>query len=648
MKNDRSPRGHWLFVLLAAALLATTLNAVPAVAQSNSQVRIVRLSFVEGTVTMYRPDADQWAKAFVNTPIQQGFKIATDTNSFAEVEFENGSTVRLGQSSELDFTDLALSPEGAKINHLSLAQGYATFAVTPERGDVYEILAAGSTYDATSKAMFRIDMDEGGQQMKVFKGDVAVQSPQGTGTVAANHVLEMTQGGGNTFQVKAGVTEDAWDQWVDKRQEAATVASNKAGPQDGTLYAGSSLYGWNDLSYFGTWNYLSGYGNCWSPTMGSGWSPYSVGRWSWYPGFGYTWISGLPWGWLPFHYGSWIYPAGQGWCWLPGEFSTWSPGLVTWYEGPGWVSWAPRTYSGSFSKPVNCPSGQNCSVTVSSNTFQGGRAISPGDVIRVHPFNGQQVDSPTVPLTRNLRLPGPPVDRSTTIAAAGAGAGSGLGVRRSVAAPARVFSQSTVRGAWDVQPHAPAVFDQQTRRFVNGSGPAINNDMLLRSRRGSIPGNHAGQLTSIPISDLGTRSDVMRRSSSLLPSASAAGNAAGTLVIQQPRMPDFRNERMLRREQKMENAQARRQMEEMNRVSRRSQQGMNRPSSASRASGNFGGGQGQSMGRSAGQTGGEMRSSGMGGGTHSGGMGGSNSGGMGGGGGTSSSGGGGGQHGPHR
>ncbi|HXH48290.1 MAG TPA: FecR family protein [Terriglobia bacterium] len=647
MKINRSPRCYRLFVLLAAALIISTLNSAPATAKSNSQVRIVRLSFVEGTVTMYRPDADQWAKAFVNTPIQQGFKLATDTNSFAEVEFENGSTVRMGQSSELDFTSLALSPEGGKINHVTLAQGYATFAVTPERGDVYEVLAAGSTYDAASKAMFRIDMDEGGQQMKVFKGQVSVQSPGGTGTVAANHVLEITPGGADAFQVTEGVTEDAWDEWVDKRQETATVATNKARPADGSLNAGSSLYGWNDLSYFGMWNYLPGYGNCWSPAMGPGWSPYSVGRWSWYPGFGYTWISGLPWGWLPFHYGNWIYPAGMGWCWLPGGFSAWSPALVTWNQGPGWVSWTPRTYGGSFGAPVNCPSGQNCSVAVSSNTFQGGRPISPGDVIRVHPFDGRRVDSPTVPLTRSLRLPGPAVDRSTTVTATGTGGGAALRVRRIGTAPGRVFSQSTIRGSWDVQPHAPAVFDQQTRRFVNGSGPAINNDMLVRSRRGLVPGNSARQLTSIPISDLGTHTGAMRHSNTLLPTAHPVGNSARAPVFQQPRMPDFRQqERMLQRQQKMERAQERRQMQEMNRLSRRAEQNVNRPSSSTRSSGGFGGSQNQNMGRSSGQTGGGMRSSGMGGG-NSGGMGGgmrSGGGGMPSGGG----GGGGGQRGPHR
>ena len=67
----------------------------------------------------------------VNTPIQEGFSLATDKKSFAEVQFENGSTVRLGELSGIDFTQLALSPQGGHINHLTLDQGYATSASFP-------------------------------------------------------------------------------------------------------------------------------------------------------------------------------------------------------------------------------------------------------------------------------------------------------------------------------------------------------------------------------------------------------------------------------------------------------------------------------------------------------------------------------------
>lgn len=610
MKINRSPRGYWLFVPLAAALFVSTLDSPLIKAQSNSQVRIVRLSFVEGTVKMYRPDADQWAQAFVNTPIQQGFKIATDANSFAEVEFENGSTARLGQSSELDFARLALSPDGGKVNDLTLTQGYATFAFTPEKGDVYKVDSAGSTYDVSTKSMFRLDSDQESQRLEVFNGSVEVQSPYGSEAVASNQVLQLAAGGANHLQVSSGITEDAWDQWVNKRQQTATIAINQSGPAQSGLDSGSSLYGWSDLSYFGAWNYLPGAGSCWSPMMGADWVPYSVGRWSWYPGMGYTWISAMPWGWLPFHYGSWIYPAGLGWCWLPGSFSAWSPSLVTWYQGPGWVSWAPRTYGGGFNTPLNCPSGRNCSVAVSSNSFQGGRAISPRDVIRIQPFQGHSVNSPTLPLTRSLRLPGPAVDGSGLVSTSGSSGGSVVRIRRMGAAPTRVFAQSAIHGSWNGEPHAPAAFDRQTGRFINKSGPAINNDVLLHMRTGSRSGNNHGSLTSIPISSLGTHVGATPHSNSLVPSAQPAGNTEGTRAFEQSRIQNSRQERrMMKMQQKMERQQAHREMQ-MERQSRMGQQ-RSQQSSSSRSSGGFG--RSQSMSRPSGSMGGEMHSSSMGG-----------------------------------
>lgn len=708
MRSKWSPKGYRLLILFTAALIPLTLNSASSAAQSYSQARIVRLSFVEGTVTLHRPGVDQWAKAFINTPIQQGFKLATAANSFAEVEFENGSTVRLGQLSELDFTNLSLSPEGRKINHMTLAQGYATFTVMPEHADVYEVHAAGSTYMAADKTMFRLDLQQDGQRLEVFNGRVDAQSPYGNGTVAKNQVLQLIPHSTDPFQITHGITEDAWDRWVNKRQQTETVARNQGGPGSAAWAAGNSLYGWGDLSYYGNWANLPGYGSCWAPSMGAGWSPYSIGRWSWYPGFGYTWISALPWGWLPFHYGSWISPAGAGWCWLPGNFASWSPGLVTWYQGPGWVGWAPRTYTGGGTSVAGCRVGQSCSTAVSLNTFQSGRPISPNDVVRVNPFHGRAITSPSIPLTRNLRLPGPvasgpPLPTAmqetgqSTVGGSGAGslATSRNAVRRNVrriyAAPTRVFARSSIRGAWDVQPHAATVFHPQVRRLGAGPGPgtqmlqtngsnsvrrlhgtvttlpasraativqpgamvrgragrsasfhgrpAVNNDVLLPGqmllKRSLRPGSNPAALTSIPISTLGGRGFRKFTPAHLMPSAQPALKMPS---FPRQRMQNFHQNRFPTRNQSFRNFRNRRSpsQREMNRRPAMRQQHIERAPARSSSRG-FGGGM---MNRAPSQMRGQMRSgppAGMGGG-----MRGASPGGMGGG-----MRGGGGSHGPH-
>ena len=47
-------------------------------AQTYSRVRMVRLSFVDGMVTVQRPDVQEWATAPANLPVSEGFKLAGD------------------------------------------------------------------------------------------------------------------------------------------------------------------------------------------------------------------------------------------------------------------------------------------------------------------------------------------------------------------------------------------------------------------------------------------------------------------------------------------------------------------------------------------------------------------------------------------
>jgi hypothetical protein len=104
------------------------------------------------------------------------------------------------------------------------------------------------------------------------------------------------------------------------------------------VYMGAS-----ELDTYGHWVEVDTYGPAWVPYgVGPGWSPYWEGRWCYRPFWGWTWVSYEPWGWLPYHYGRWYHSAAFGWCWLPGAaftFNFWSPGLVRFYTGPGWVSW---------------------------------------------------------------------------------------------------------------------------------------------------------------------------------------------------------------------------------------------------------------------------------------------------------------------
>ena len=388
---------------------AVFLGIAAAWGQGYSHARIVRLSFVEGKVTVQRPDIAEWAEAPMNTPIQEGFKLSTAEGSFAEVEFENGSTVRLGQLSMLEFTQLALASDGSKINRLTMDMGYSTFRATPEAEDVYEVLTPNATLTPRGRALFRVDLDSSEERVEVFKGSLEVVGSLGSWTLARNSVLELRPDADQPALLSEGITQDDWDRWVEERESRVEAASNGLSPGEYSDNSSNGFYGWSDLSYFGNWSYMPGFGYGWIPNVYAGWYPYSFGQWCWYPGFGYTWISFDPWGWLPYHFGGWEFIPDIGWVWFPGTFGAWSPGLVTWYGGPGWIGWMPLSPFPNRGRPNPCAPGRSCGAAVSTSVFQRGRPVGPGTILPVNLESGRRMERPDILPDRQAMLPGPVV-----------------------------------------------------------------------------------------------------------------------------------------------------------------------------------------------------------------------------------------------
>lgn len=95
------------------------------------------------------------------------------------------------------------------------------------------------------------------------------------------------------------------------------------------------------LSPYGTWIQVPGYGPCWQPSVAVTdplWRPYfDAGHWT-YTDDGWSWQSDYPWGNIAFHYGRW-FRLGGNWAWMPGY--DWAPAWVTWREADGYNGWAP-------------------------------------------------------------------------------------------------------------------------------------------------------------------------------------------------------------------------------------------------------------------------------------------------------------------
>jgi hypothetical protein len=469
-----------LVALLPLALRAADTKTPPAGMLSLSHVRIVRLSFVQGEVGVRRPDDSDWSAAAVNTPLEEGFSVATAANAFAEVEFENGSTARVGQGSQIDFTQLALSPQGDKINKLAVSKGYATFHFMPEHHDQYEVDAAGVTITPHGKAEFRTNFDGGSLHVEVFDGEVQAAHDGKTEQVGKNRILTYDPNAAEAFNTSQGLQKDDWDKWTQARDQHAILASN-----DSSVAANGPLFGWNDLDTYGDWSYFPGHGYGWAPYEPAGWSPYAAGAWSYYPGWGFTWISSEPWGWMPYHNGAWSYDASMGWFWMPGAPEAWSPALVDWYAGDGWVGWTPIGINGA-----TCQlSAAGCLTAVPPTVLEQGTTLRMGSPIVVHPVIGPTNQRTTAPGLVNTRTGRP----ATAIVSSTSVGRTALSPAVSAGVTAHTAPSSVVMG----REVAPDAFLGH-HGFL--SGPQPIHAQLGHTMGGTIPTvvNHSGQVMPDP------------------------------------------------------------------------------------------------------------------------------------------------------
>ena len=302
------------------SVLFGLLVSLPVLADSN--VRIVRLSYIEGSVQIDR-NTGQFEKAIVNLPITEGAKLRTQADARAEVEFEDGSTVRLGSNTAIQFPQLSLRDSGVKASVLDLESGTAYVDFAGNKGNELAVKFGDQRIELAQAAHLRIVSGDQGPTVAVFKGNIQVEGPSGTVQVKKNQTASW-DAPANALMVAKEIQGEPLDSWdKEQSQYQQHYATNSYGNYS------PYRYGTSDLAYYGTFFSAPGYGMLWQPYfIGAGWDPFLDGAWAFTPGFGFGWVSAYPWGWVPYHYGTWVFLPGYGWAWQPG--GTWMP----WYSQP--------------------------------------------------------------------------------------------------------------------------------------------------------------------------------------------------------------------------------------------------------------------------------------------------------------------------
>jgi hypothetical protein len=309
------------------------LPAVTGFAESNDFSRLARISFLDGNVSFMHPNEVEWSAASINMPLQIADRIYTGADGRAEIEFDDGSVIRLAEKTDVEILSL-------KENLIQVRVLVGLSSLDLRSGIAFEINTPAAAFNALRKGSYRFDVAENGDSDAIVrKGLLEASNEKMSRQIESEQMIHVLVGDSATYTVSKYQARDGWDEWNDRRNADVAVRSSRA-------YVPATVnMGVSDLDRYGRWVTVADYGSAWVPSyVDASWSPYWSGRWCYRPFWGWTWVSYEPWGWLPYHYGRWYHHTSFGWCWLPGaafEFNFWSPGLVRFYHGPDWVSWAP-------------------------------------------------------------------------------------------------------------------------------------------------------------------------------------------------------------------------------------------------------------------------------------------------------------------
>jgi hypothetical protein len=341
--------------------------------------RAVRLSFVDGKVTLSQGNQVLAAQAVANTPLFEGMSLTTADDGRAEIQFEDGSVARIAPDSAL--TLKVLSGAGADGNaELELDRGLAYFELQggTQIGQM-RVHFGGNVVTASGFTVLRVRMDALPGALAVFSGNAHLEGANGSlsldlhgGESVALHADNPSQ-----YGLAESIEPDSWDSWNSDRDQALTSEAasqtgadgNITGDQGANQNANPEM---SDLDANGSWYNVPDQGYVWSPyeAASEGFDPYANGDWMYTPGFGYIWASGYSWGYLPYQCGLWNYYDSFGWGWSPGIGGCHPWWGMGYYRGPN-IGHPPFGYRPIRRPPPGQPIGRHPHPVIAVNRHPG-------------------------------------------------------------------------------------------------------------------------------------------------------------------------------------------------------------------------------------------------------------------------------------
>ena len=305
--------------------------------------------------TVLREGATAAEPAILNLPLGPGDTVFSSSERRCEIQFDNGTVLRLDLNTELKIEALMAQSLSArtKISNLVLRRGrvYVMYKQYNSK-EMFQVITANAAVKLNHNAVATVGWGPGqGTDVQVAYGRADVLYGPNKEDLAEKAVHKnekmIVAPDHAAFLAAADAPSDfaAWNLEINKNFDELHKGKTMIPKPVQRLNAAVFYFAQQFGNLYGEWIYDDFFGYVWRPFNNDmrypngGWSPYFVGRWSNFNGQMF-WVGEEPWGWIPYHLGVWHWDTKRGWYWLPG--SAFAPAWVDWaFFAGGFGSWRP-------------------------------------------------------------------------------------------------------------------------------------------------------------------------------------------------------------------------------------------------------------------------------------------------------------------
>ncbi len=321
--------------LIIITLFVITLVFTPGdayVYASESESIYGHISYVEGNPKVIRADSTQ-EDAIVNLPVAPGDKIVTGEKSKCELQFDNGTVMRLGKNSQLKVTTVLAQSLTSKwkITTLELTKGKLYTINQSYNRERFQIITPNTAIHLKNNSISTIDLRKGGTHIFCDRGKFRVMYGE---KVNSLKTATIRKGDGYMITADHTLVKDAkrdidflsWNQYIDKNFKKLHYGISKV-PKKIYRYSKAIVH-WAEKwsSLFGDWVYDDLFGYVWKPgdeRFAYSARPFFHAKFTWVNNELFL-VPSQPWGWAPAHLGTWVWMK-WGWTWVPGSVYTGAP-----------------------------------------------------------------------------------------------------------------------------------------------------------------------------------------------------------------------------------------------------------------------------------------------------------------------------------